>query len=280
MAYFEFNYPIGLFILFIVALVLFSVESLYFSYVFYFVSKKHEIERLKLLFIGFLVLGISSVFYVLGWIYFAIYGSAATPINLFTLVVNFLPLVVGLFVASTFVWYMSFYAYARLQRNDRLGKMDFFVLGAGILGIILSLVPQNMWMRSDLPRLQEPTPWNPNPPVYIESLVRLSTALLIIFIGFMTVFAYYLLYKRKYRQDPEDIITIKRYVYLLVGILFMVIANVAMAMRDVAALRGEEMLPQSIITLIIVTFLQIISAFALYVGIVAPEWITRRWTRK
>lgn len=275
-----FDYPLSLFIIFVGSLLLFSIESIYFGYIFYFVSEKHGIERLKILFLGFLAIGISSILYLLGWIYFALYGTAETPIDLSICIINFLPLTVGLFIASTFLWYMSFFTYARLQRNDKIRKIDALILGIGCIGIIVSLLPQNMWMRSDIPRLQEPTPWNPNPPIYLESIIRLSTALLIIFIGFMTIFAYYLLYKKKRRENPDDIITLRRHGYLLIGILLMVIANLAMAMRDIAAIRGEEILPPEMVSLIIIAFLQAMSAFALYVGIIAPEWMTRRWAKR
>ena len=279
MPYFEFDYPLGLFIAYVLVGFAFSAFSLYLSYLFRFVSKKHGIERLKLLFIGFALVGIAYLLQTIGWLYFAEYGTAETPITIFGCTINFLPSMVAFCMCSIFCWYTLFYLYARLQRNDMLFAKDYVVVAIGIASAAISLLPQNMWMRSDIPRFQEPAPWNPNPPIYIESVIRLTTALLIIIIGFLTIFSYYLLYRKKLKEEPEDIVMRKRHEYLLLGILLMTFAVVSLAMRDIAMLRGKEILPPSIVALLIATLFQMLSIFCLYIGILAPEWITRRWTK-
>jgi len=59
LSYFEFDYPLGLFIAYVLVGFSFSAFSLYLSYLFHFVSKKHGIERLKLLFICFALVGLA-----------------------------------------------------------------------------------------------------------------------------------------------------------------------------------------------------------------------------
>ncbi len=279
MSYFEFDYPMGVFAIYILISFVFSFLSLYFSYLFYFVSKKHGIERLKLLFLGFVIMGSAYLLQTIGWLYFAKYGTAETPITILGNTIPFLPTMVAFSMCSVFCWYTSFYVYARLQRNDVLYIKDYLVIALGIIGAIISLLPHNMWMRSDIPRFQEPTPLNPNPPVYIESVIRLTTGLLIIITGFMTLFSYFLLYKKKLREEPEDIVLRKRHEYLILGILLMTFAMASLAIRDIAALRGREIIPPSIVALLIITFFQIISTLCLYIGIMAPEWITKRWVK-
>jgi len=279
LSYFKFGYPFGLFVVYVLVSFIFSILSLYFSYLFYFVSKKHGIERLKLLFIGFVLVGIAYFLQTIGWLYFAKCGTAETPIIIFGCTINFLPVMVAFSMFSIFCWYVSFYVYARLQRNDVLFVKDYAVIILGIVGAVISLLPHNMWMRSDIPRFQEPTPWNPNPPIYLESVIRLTTGLLIIIIGFLTLFSYFLLYKKKPREEPEDIVMRKRHEYLLLGILLMTLAIASLAIRDIAALRGEEIIPPSIAALLITTFFQTLSTLCLYVGILAPEWVIKRWTR-
>jgi len=279
LSYFEFDYPMGVFAIYILISFVFSFLSLYFSYLFYFVSKKHGIERLKLLFLGFVIMGSAYLLQTIGWLYFAKYGTAETPITILGNTIPFLPTMVAFSMCSVFCWYTSFYVYARLQRNDVLYIKDYLVIALGIIGAIISLLPHNMWMRSDIPRFQEPTPLNPNPPVYIESVIRLTTGLLIIITGFMTLFSYFLLYKKKLREEPEDIVLRKRHEYLILGILLMTFAMASLAIRDIAALRGREIIPPSIVALLIITFFQIISTLCLYIGIMAPEWITKRWVK-
>ena len=279
MSYFEFDYPMGVFAIYILISFVFSFLSLYFSYLFYFVSKKHGIERLKLLFLGFVIMGSAYLLQTIGWLYFAKYGTAETPITILGNTIPFLPTMVAFSMCSVFCWYTSFYVYARLQRNDVLYIKDYLVIALGIIGAIISLLPHNMWMRSDIPRFQEPTPLNPNPPVYIESVIRLTTGLLIIITGFMTLFSYFLLYKKKLREEPEDIVLRKRHEYLILGILLMTFAMASLAIRDIAALRGREIIRPSIVALLIITFFQIISTLCLYIGIMAPEWITKRWVK-
>ena len=280
MPYIVFEYSLDFFILYVVLNFIVSGEFIYFGYLFFFVSKKHEIPRLKILSFGFIILGVALLLKTFGNIYFATYGTAETPVSIAGITIHFLPVCVGLSIFATFLWYTSLYAYARLQRSDRIGGLDYPIIAIGVIGACISLLPQNMWMRTDIPRFQEPTPWNPNPPIYIESVIRLTTGLLLILCSFLTVLAYYLLYRLKLRMQPRDIVVLKRHEYMLVGILLMVFAVVPITIRDVAVLRGEEIISPTLMSLILSTFFQIFSALALYIGILAPEWMVKRWSEK
>ncbi len=280
MSYIEFNYPLHFYLVYVIFSFLVSIEMLYFGYLFYFVSKKHEIPRLKILSMGFLALGASLFVRNIGNIYFAVYGSAETPVSMLGCTINFLPVCTAVLVFTTFLWYISLYIYARLQRNNILVRVDYPAIGFGILGSILALLPQNMWLRTDIPRLQKPTPWNPNPTIHIESIIRLMTSILLIAISFLTVLSYYLLYRSKIRGADVDAVTVHRHEYMLLGILLMVFAVVPITIRDVAAVSGEEIVAPALISLVLSSFFQFFSAFFLYTGILAPDWIVRRWTRK
>jgi len=63
----------------------------------------------------------------------------------------------------------------------------------------------------------------------------------------------------------------KRHKYLFLGILLMIFAVIYLAMKNIPMLRGEEILPPSIVALLVVAPPQMPSLSCLHIGILAPR---------
>ena len=90
MGFLTFVYPFELFIVFVAFMLIFAIETIYFAYLFFIVSRKHGIRELEILSYSFGALGFSSILVVFGFIYFYYYGTTETPLDLGFIRINFL----------------------------------------------------------------------------------------------------------------------------------------------------------------------------------------------